>query len=413
VPPLHILHVTPYYEHAWAYGGIPRVVTALAGELVRRGHHVTVCTTDACASGHRLERPAGTGKFAASRETDAHGVDVRVFPNLSNWLAYDLQFFLPLGMARYLQARARDFDVAHVHACHNVPGVVAARYLARSGVPYVLMPHGTAPRIERRQIAKFLFDVSIGRQVLSRAAGLLAVSEAERAQLQAMRVPDERIAVIPNPSDLAEFQTPIERGTFRRKSHLGDGELVMFLGKLTPRKRLDVLARAFADLNRPGARLVVVGNDMGYGAELRRLIETLQIGDRTVLTGLLTGRDRLEALADADVVVYPSKDEIFGLVPIEAILCCAPVVVADDSGCGEVIGRVGGGKVVPQGSVADLAQAIKAILDSPEAWRSKAKDAATRVREWYAAGPVCDQLEAVYADVIAGARSPLKLNARL
>jgi glycosyltransferase involved in cell wall biosynthesis len=400
---LRILHVTPYYEHAWAYGGIPRIVPVLAAGFVARGHHVTVCTTDACQRDKRLPRPAGSGRSGVWQETTGAGVGVRVFPNLSNRAAYDLQFFLPIGLADYLRAHAGDFDVVHVHACHNLLGVLAARYASRAHVPYVLTPNGTAPRIERRRVAKLLFDVSVGRHVLPRAARLVAVSEAERAQLRAMRVPDERIAVIPNPSNLDEFAVPIERGRFRRRFGL-DGELVMFLGKLTPRKRLDVLARAFASFDRPAARLVIVGNDMGYGAELERLIETLQIGDRTVLTGLLTGRERLEALADADVVVYPSKDEIFGLVPIEAILCGTPVVVADDSGCGEVIRRVGGGQVVAQGSAAELAQAINTILDSPEPWRRTAATAAERAREWYAAAPVCEQLEAVYADVIASAR---------
>jgi glycosyltransferase involved in cell wall biosynthesis len=403
VLPLRILHVTPYYEHAWAYGGIPRIVTALAGESVRRGHSVTVCTTDACTADARLKSPDGISRYTPWHATDSRGVDVRVFPNLSNRLAYDLQFFVPFGLASYLHARAREFDIAHLHAYHNLPSAIAARHLAKSGVPYVLMPNGTAPRIERRRVAKLVFDVSVGRHVLPRAARLIAVSEAERAQLRAIGVPDDRIAVIPNPSNLDEFAAPMERGRFRRRFGL-DGELVMFLGKLTPRKRLDVLARAFATLNRPGARLVVVGNDMGYGAELQRLIETLQIGDRTVLTGLLTGRERLEALADADVVVYPSKDEIFGLVPIEAILCGTPVVVADDSGCGEVIRRVGGGQVVAQGSAAELAQAINTILDSPGEWRKTAATAAVRAREWYAAAPVCEQLEAVYVDVIARAR---------
>jgi len=400
---LRILHVTPYYEHAWAYGGIPRIVTALAGELVRRGHSVTVCTTDASTADARLKRPKRTRKFKPWQERDSRGVDVRVFPNLSNRLAYDLQFFVPFGLASYLEACTGEFDIAHLHACHNLPTVIAARYLANADVPYVLMPNGTAPRIERRRVAKLVFDVAVGRHVLPRAARLIAVSEAERAQLHAMRVPDERIAVIPNPSNLDEFAAPIERGRFRRRFGL-DGELVMFLGKLTPRKRLDVLARAFASLDRPAARLVIVGNDMGYREELDRLVDVLGIANRTTCTGLIAGHDRLEALADADVVVYPSQDEIFGLVPIEAILCGTPVVVADDSGCGEVISRVGGGRVVAQGSVTELAQAIASVLDAPGQWRHAAADAASRAREWYAAAPVCTQLEHVYRDVIAQSR---------
>jgi glycosyltransferase involved in cell wall biosynthesis len=406
VSALRILHIAPYYEQAWAYGGIPRVVTALARGLVARRHEVTVCTTDACTADRRLERrPVRT--LQPSHERDRHGVEVYVFPNLSNALAYHLQLFLPIGFRTFIKRHAGDFDIAHIHACHNVPGAVAARHLTSARVPYVLMPNGTAPRIERRIISKYLFDVSIGRHVNRGAARMLAVTDAERLQLHEMNVPDTRIAVVPNPTDLSEFQAPVERGAFRRRYGLGSGELVMFLGKLTPRKRLDVLARSFARLNRDGARLVIVGNDMGYAAELQQVINELGIRERTLMTGLLAGRDRLEALADANVVCYPSKDEIFGLVPIEAILSGTPVIVADDSGCGEVIRRVGGGLVVAQGDIAALADAISDVLDTNDLWRARVADAAERARTWYASDAVCEQLETVYRQVIAESRAGL------
>ena len=94
--------------------------------------------------------------------------------------------------------------------------------------------------------------------------------------------------------------------------------------------------------------------------------------------GLLTGRARLELLADADVVVYPSADEVFGLVPLEALLCGTPVVVADDSGCGEVVGPLDGGQVVAVGDPVALAAAIDRVLASPHAWRARAASGAAR-----------------------------------
>lgn len=397
--PLRILHVTPYYEHAWAYGGIPRVVAALATEQSRRGHDVTVCTTDAMASSARLPRVETSAVV-----DDGHGVTVRVFPNLSNTLAYHWQLFLPRGLSPYLRNHARQFDVAHLHACHNLPGAITTKHLARAGVPCVLSPHGTAPRIERRQFAKWLFDLSVGRNVMKNASRVLAVSEAERRQFHAMGVTDDRIATIPNPLDLREFETPISRGAFRRAHHLGDAPLVMYLGKLTPRKRLDVLAEAFARVNRPDARLVIAGNDMGYERDLRALLDRLGLAARTAFTGLLPGHERLEALADADVVSYASKDEIFGLVPLESILCGTPVVVAGDSGCGEVITAVGGGLVVPEGDANALSEAIRQLLEAPAAWRERARTAQPDVRARFSAGTVCERLDTVYRDVI-GSRS--------
>jgi glycosyltransferase involved in cell wall biosynthesis len=398
---VRILHITPYSSDAWAYGGIPRIVGTLAGRLTRRGHHVTVCTTDACDDSSRLaartSRRSRLSPWPPQRTPDQ--VELRVFPNLSNRLAYHYQGFVPLGLGRYLGEHAREFDVAHLHACRNLPGAIGARHLRRAGVPYVLAPNGTAPRIERRQFAKWMFDAAIGRRILNGAARVLAVSDAERRQLTRLGVDPALIRSIPNPVDLDEFTSPIARGLFRQRLGLGIGPVVLFLGKITPRKRLDVLVRAFARL-RSDARLVVAGNDMGGAADARALVRSLGMEPRTLFTGLLRGQDRLEALADAEVLVYPSQDEIFGLVPLESLLCGTPVIVADDSGCGEVVQGVGGGQVVPLGDADALARAIDAVLTSPAVWRAAVSIAAGRVRTAYAGDVVSARIEQMYAEMI-------------
>ena len=152
--------------------------------------------------------------------------------------------------------------------------------------------------------------------------------------------------------------------------------MVLYLGQLTPRKRVDLAVRAVASMGERGPRLVVAGGDMGCETRLRGLVSALGLQERALFTGVLAGRERFEALADADVVVYPSRDEIFGLVPLEALLCGTPVVVSDDCGCGEVVRRTGGGQVVEHGCVAALAEAIGAVLRDPEAWRGPVVEAA-------------------------------------
>jgi glycosyltransferase involved in cell wall biosynthesis len=239
--------------------------------------------------------------------------------------------------------------------------------------------------------------------VLRGAARVLAVAQAERRQLSALGVDARLIRVVPNPLDLAEFASPIAEGRFRQRFALPSGPLVLFLGRLTPRKRLDVIARAFARLRHTEAWLVIAGNDMGAGAAARSLVRTLGLEERTFFTGLLRGSARLEALADADVMVYPSGDEIFGLAALESLLAGTPVIVADDSGCGEVIGATGGGQVIPLGDVAALARAIDAMLDDRQAWRAAAAGAASRVRAAYGDDVVCASLEQLYGEMIASA----------
>ena len=392
---MRILHVTPYSADAWAYGGIPRLMAALTRGLARRGHQVTVCTTDACDATSRL--PSGV------RRGSDPGLTLHVFPNVSNVLAYRLQFFMPLGLGHFLESRARTFDVAHLHACRNVPGAIAAHYLRTAGVPYVLAPNGTAPIIERRRLAKWVFDLLAGRRVLEGAARVLAVSKAEQRQLEALGVPSRTIRLIPNPVNLDEFRSPPERGRFRKRFGFQTESVVLYLGQLTPRKRVDLLVRAFAQLRRPGARLVIAGNDMGTGAALQALVRSLEIDQQTVFTGLLKAEERLEALADADVVVYPSEHEIFGLVPLESLLAGTPIIVVNDSGCGEIVTGVGGGIVLTPGDVDALRLAIDRILLEPSRWRVAAADAGRRVRDAYSADLVCEQLERVYDEMVATA----------
>src|SRR5689334_19204884 len=102
---MRILHVSPYGEAAWAYGGIPRVVGALSRGLARRGHSVTVCTTDVCDESNRLPRsghPEGCLLPEPQREVGdvlqgvpkSGGITHYIFRNISNRLAYRQQAFL-------------------------------------------------------------------------------------------------------------------------------------------------------------------------------------------------------------------------------------------------------------------------------------------------------------------------------
>src|SRR5262249_41842085 len=144
-------------------------------------------------------------------------LDVQVFPNLSNRLAYHWQLFTPTGLSARLRESASSFDIGHIHACHNLPAAQAARALARAGVSYVVSPHGTAPAFERRILAKQLFTRTAGRHLLPGAARVLAVSDAERVQLIGLGVPPSRITVVANPVEGREFEPPPDGKSFRQR----------------------------------------------------------------------------------------------------------------------------------------------------------------------------------------------------
>jgi glycosyltransferase involved in cell wall biosynthesis len=392
---LNLLHVVPYFEQAWGYGGIPRAAAGMVRGLVERGHRVTVCTTDACDATSRLSEAAPNDRSTPA----AQGLTLRIFRNVSNRAAYRLQFFTPRGLRTYLDQHVGEFDLAHLHGCHHLPGALAARALLRHGIPYVVTPNGTAPRIERRRFWKLLFDTSVGSAVLPGASRVLAVSAAEERVLAGLGIATEKLRRVPNPLDLAEFEALPVRGALRQRLALGDAPVVLYLGTMSPRKGVAELAQAFAGLDR-GARLVIAGNDFGSGGAVRRVLTATGRAQDAVFTGVLRGRERLEALVDADVVAYVTRDEAFGLVPLEALLCGTPVVVGDDAGCGELLAELGGGLAVAPGDTAALTAALRTVLAAPEDFRRRVREAAIRIRARFGREQIAAALEAVYDEVL-------------
>ncbi len=372
-----VLHVVPYFYPAWAYGGIPRLVYGLARQQAADGARVTVVTTDA-HDGHR--RAGGTGWVA-----DLHGVRVARFANLSNWLAYRHQLFLPSGAGAFLHRHVSEHGVIHLHGHRHLLNNLALRAADRAGRPVVMTPNGTLPVLERKRTAKRIWDLALGGPVLRRCDLFIAVSLAEVAQLQRAGIGRDRIRHVPNGIDLAEFERRPPRGAFRRRLGIDGAAMVLYLGKITPRKGVDHLLQAFARLDLPGAHLVIAGNDMtGELPRLRRLGRRLGLADRAHFVGLLRGKERLRALRDADVLVYPSTREIFGLVPFEGLLSGTPVIVGDDCGCGELVARARAGFLVPFGDAASLARQMAVLLTDRPAGRAMVRRGRDHIRRHFA-----------------------------
>lgn len=339
---MRVLHVTPCYPPTWAYGGIPRAVYALARAQVALGAEVRVWTTDAFDATRRSGRP---------RRYEEAGIEVHVAPLLSNRAAWAHQLYLPLG-----RPPLDGVDLVHLHAHRNLLNTLAWRMARRRGLPVVQTPNGTAPRIERKLWLKSAWDLAFDGEVPRDADRVVAVSGAEVRTLLSLGVSGDRIVRIPNALHLEEFEALPPRGAFRAARGLGEKPIVAYLGQISPRKGVEHLVEAFG--TGLDATLVVAGPARGMARPE---------APGVLWTGTLEGPDRLALLVDADVLVYPSTDEVFGLVPLEGLMCGAPVVVGGDCGCGELIREAGAGLLVAHGDVAAIRGAIGALLQDREA----------------------------------------------
>ncbi len=384
---MRILEVVPYFAPAYAYGGPPETVHKLCKALVDRGNEVTVLTTDTLGPNTRQRSMHRTNKL-----------DIYYLRNVSNYLAWNHQMFLPIGIRTFLQARQDSFDIIHTHSFRTYQSVLIRQYATRKGIPYVLSAHGSVPPIVRKKLAKRLFDQLIGRSLLEDAEVLIALSRAEVLQYESMGVPSSKINVIPNGIDPQEFSTLPPRGEFLRKYGLSGKRIVGYVGRLNARKGLDTLLESFRELAKLEDDLVLVlaGPDDGYRAHLEKKAKRLSLQNRTVFTGMITPPAKLEAFVDCSVVVYPGPFEIFGMVPFEALLCGRPVVVANDSGCGEIVAEAGAGLTVPPADVPALADAIRTALNETANVRDMTIRGRHFVVENLSWGRIAAEMESVY-----------------
>ena len=356
---MHILQVTPYYPPAYAYGGIPRIVHGLSNSLCEMGHRVSVLTTDVCDANARVNRPI----YKCER-----GVHVWSIPNLSNRLAYHQQLFLPLLDATYFKQIevSQPIDIIHLHGHRHLLNNLVVRWAKQRGIPYAFTANGTLRRHEQKVRVKRIWDKLISGSIPLNANACIAVSQIDRVIHRTQGISESKVHHIPNGLDLSEFR-PIQRAQF--KAELGipiEHKCILYLGRVSPRKGVDILVQSVQRLQTPNIHLIVAGSDMGGVKKAKRLAK-----DRPNIhfVDTISGEERLQALSDADLVVYPSQNEIFGLVPFEALMSGTPVVVSDDCGCGEIIQEAQAGSVTPYGNVIRLTEEIDSLLSTPSRCR--------------------------------------------
>ena len=244
-----------------------------------------------------------------------------------------------------------------------------------------------------------------------RATAIITDSSCSRRDIAHwLRIPHERIHVIPLAAD-ERFQPARDPESDRRLRAQFDlpGPVIFNVGGLDRRKNLAVLVEAFAralpNLH-PETRLVIAGrahsgNERLYPA-LDPVIRSWGVRDRVVLTGAISEAEKLGFYRLADLYVFPSLYEGFGLSPLEAMACGTPVIAANGSSLPEVVGD--GGLLVDP-TPARLAAAMIPVLTDADLHHTLSRRALDQAAHfsWRKTGEMTVQ---VYRQVLAGDRSP-------
>ncbi len=317
---MRILQVIPFFTPA--RGGSVIVPYHLLRELCKKGHDVTLITTD-----YEFNE-----RFAGS----LYGVDIISFKCLAN---FGLFLYSP-EMKQWLRDNIKNYDVIHMHNFRSYQNNIVHHYSMKYHIPYVLQPHGSIPIIIQKQSLKKLYDFVWGNSILRDAKVVIAVTNEEAEQCNQIGVNWNRIHVMPNGVDLSEYTNLPIKGKFKKKYGIKDHEkVILYLGRLHKIKGIGLLVSAFADLAKDynNFRLVIAGPDDGFLPSLKEQIDVLKTNDKVLITGQLDGSDKIEAYCDADVYVLPSVYEIFGITILEACACGTPVVVTDRCGIANIV----------------------------------------------------------------------------
>jgi glycosyltransferase involved in cell wall biosynthesis len=295
-------------------------------------------------------------------------------------------------------------EVVHVHGVWEEVQHRACRVAQSLGKPYIIRPCGMLDPwgLRQRALKKKIYLYWRLRRNLNRAAALHFTAPAEHALTEPLRLVPAAI-VEPNGVDLTEFAELPVRGTFRSRYPQPDGRLlVLFLSRLHHKKGLELLIPAFAQTAASDAFLVLAGPDSdGYQAKLAELARRHGLADRVIFTGMLHGKERIAALADADLFVLPSYQENFGLAVVEALASQTPVLISDQVNIHEDIRSAGVGGVVPA-EVAPLAAELKRWLADTELRMAAASRARAFVQERYDWRPIAHRWAGHYERLVGG-----------
>ena len=321
------------------------------------------------------------------------------------------RYGLAPSMMRTLRQTIASYDLVHIHWLYSFSCVVAARAARRVGVPFVVQPHGSLdPHLRRKnRVVKAIYMATIGRPLMREAAAVVFDTH-EEGRL-AVYAPRRREWVTPTGVDPSRFAPLPPRGTFRAAFPAVDGPFLLFLGRLSPQKGLDLLLAAFERLRRThdDLWLVVAGPGYrGYEADVRHLARRLGIDHRVLFTGMLPDGLKLAALVDAELFVLPSYAENFGTVIMEALICGLPVVISDRVNIHNELSGAGVATVVAvaqpglpdERSIEAVAAGIRSALADPDLRRRIATAGPAFVEAHYTWDVIVPTLMARYEDVI-------------
>ena len=367
------------------YGGSGAVATELGIALAGRGHEVHFIT---------YEHPFRLPHFVP--RVSFHEVNIGNYP-LFEYPPYDLA----LAVRMHDVVLSQGLDLLHVHYAipHATSAWIAKEMLKTQGrsLPVVTTLHGTDITIVGQDHSYH----AITRFSIERSDRITSVSQWLKDEtVKAFGCENCRVNVVPNFVDPTVFDRARYGDALRQE--LGGGRRVlMHISNFRPVKRVRDVVRVFAKVRTQVPSVLVMVGDGPDRHAAEEEARALGVASDVRFLGKI---DVVAPLfAAADLYVFPSETESFGLSALEALSSGTPVVASRVGGVPEVVRDGVTGALVPLGDVDAMAARAVELL-APARWAAASAAAAADARARFATVDVVSQYERIYAEALEAAR---------
>ncbi len=361
----------------WEYpprivGGIARVVHDLSKRLIKDGHEVTVITY----------RDGNVPEYENDKGVEVYRVDnYMIHPN--NFIDWIMQLnFNMIAKATEVINKEGGFDVIHAH---DWLVTYAAKSLKQSfNLPMVATIHATeAGRNSgiHDDTQRYINDTEW--LLTYEATEVIVNSNYMKGHVQGLfGLPFDKISVIPNGINLNNF-TGIDRDyDFRRRFAMDNEKIILYVGRLVYEKGVQHLISAMPKIleNYHDSKLVIAGKG-GMIDELKSQVDSMGLSNKVYFTGYLNQKEVQKMYKCADVAVFPSTYEPFGIVALEAMLAGIPTVVSDIGGLNEIVEHGVNGMKSYTGNPNSIADSVLSLLFDPQLAMNVTKNAKNKVKD--------------------------------
>lgn len=363
----------------WEYpprivGGIARVVHDLSKRLIKDGHEVTVVTY----------KEGDVPYFEDDKGVKVYRVDNYMI-NPNNFIDWIMQLnFNLISKASELIAKEGKFDVIHAH---DWLVTYAAKSLKNSyDIPIVATIHATESGRNsgiHDETQRYINDTEW--MLTYEANEVIVNSDYMKCELQRnFGLPFEKINVVPNGVNLTMYSGIQIDYDFRRNFATDNEKIILYAGRLVYEKGVQHLIAAMPKVlkNYHDAKLVIVGKG-GMINDLKAQVEYLGLGNKVYFTGYMDHKSLCKLYKCANISVFPSTYEPFGIVALEGMLAGNPIVVSDVGGLNEIVEHGVNGMKSYAGNPNSIADSILTLLFDHKLCNTIVKNAKAKVKENY------------------------------